>query len=95
GGGLSRAAIAGSFVILDFPTKGARSAEPTTVYNEGLSGALYLDRVEEVRAYAGVWSTLTAQALSVQESRALMQEIKERHHDRIHRRDLAEEQPQQ
>ncbi|MFJ6195633.1 helix-turn-helix domain-containing protein, partial [Micromonospora sp. NPDC092111] len=63
GGGLSRAAIAGSFVILDFPTKGARSAEPTTVCNEGLSGALYLDRVEEVRAYAGVWSTLTAQAL--------------------------------
>ncbi|WP_082106359.1 helix-turn-helix domain-containing protein [Micromonospora haikouensis] len=78
---LSQAAIAGSFVILDFPTNGARSAEPTTVYNEGLSGALYIDRLEEVRAYAEVWNTLTHQALSVEESRKLMQAIKERNHD--------------
>ena len=40
---LSDVAVAGNFVILDFPTHGARSAEPTTVYNEGLCGALYLD----------------------------------------------------
>ncbi|MEU7619584.1 helix-turn-helix transcriptional regulator [Micromonospora rifamycinica] len=80
GTGLSEAAIAGSFVILDFPTRGARSAEPTTVYNEGLSGALYLDRLEEVKAYAEVWSTLTAQALSVEDSQKCMQEIKEEHH---------------
>ncbi|TNH22432.1 helix-turn-helix domain-containing protein [Micromonospora orduensis] len=79
--GLSRAAIAGSFVILDFPTSGARSAEPTTVYNEGLSGALYLDRLEEVRAYAEVWNTLTTRALSAEDSCRLMREIKERHHD--------------
>lgn len=78
---LSQVAIAGSFVILDFPTNGARSAEPTTVYNEGLSGALYIDRLEEVRAYAEVWNTLTSQALNVEESRKLMQGIKERHHD--------------
>lgn len=78
---LSQVAIAGSFVILDFPTNGARSAEPTTVYNEGLSGALYIDRLEEVRAYAEVWNTLTRQALSVEESRKLMQVIKERYHD--------------
>jgi len=77
---LSQVAIAGSFVILDFPTNGARSAEPTTVYNEGLSGALYIDRFEEVRAYAEVWNTLTRQALSVEESRKLMQEIKGRNH---------------
>ncbi|MFI7022802.1 helix-turn-helix domain-containing protein [Micromonospora sp. NPDC049900] len=78
---LSQAAIAGSFVILDFPTNGARSAEPTTVYNEGLSGALYIDRLEEVRAYAEVWNTLMHQALGVEESRKLMQEIKEEDHD--------------
>ncbi|MFY1650935.1 helix-turn-helix domain-containing protein [Solwaraspora sp. WMMB762] len=78
---LSQVAIAGSFVILDFPTNGARSAEPTTVYNEGLSGALYIDRLEEVRAYAEVWNALTRQALSVEESRKLMQEIKGRNHD--------------
>ncbi|MET8259023.1 helix-turn-helix transcriptional regulator [Micromonospora sp. NPDC005205] len=77
---LNRAAIAGSFVVLDFPTKGARSAEPTTVYSEGLSGALYLDRLDEVRAYAEVWNTLKEQALSLEDSCKLMQEIKERHH---------------
>ncbi|GIJ28949.1 transcriptional regulator [Micromonospora qiuiae] len=78
---LSDVAVAGNFVILDFPTQGARSAEPTTVYNEGLSGALYLDRVAEVRAYAEVWNQLSAEALSVEESRTLMRRIKERHHD--------------
>ncbi|MET8352367.1 helix-turn-helix transcriptional regulator [Micromonospora sp. NPDC005206] len=79
GSRLSQVAVAGNFVILDFPTTGARSAEPTTVYSEGLSGALYLDRIEEVRAYAEVWKTLTSEALSVQESRKLVQDIKERH----------------
>ncbi|MET8283460.1 helix-turn-helix transcriptional regulator [Micromonospora sp. NPDC005174] len=81
GEGLSRAAIAGSFVMLDFPTSGARSAEPTTVYKEGLSGALYLDRLEEVIEYAEVWNGLTARALSADDSCRLMREIKERHHD--------------
>ncbi|MEV4491945.1 helix-turn-helix transcriptional regulator [Micromonospora coxensis] len=78
--GLNRVCVSGSFVILDFPTKGARSAEPTTVYNDGLSGALYLDRVDEVREYAEEWNTLAAQALSVEESRELMREVKERRH---------------
>ena len=81
GRGLSDVAVAGNFVILDFATYGARSAEPTTVYNEGLSGALYLDRVAEVRAYAEVWNQLNAEALSVEDSRTLMRRIKERHRD--------------
>ncbi|MGC4812515.1 helix-turn-helix domain-containing protein [Micromonospora sp. DT228] len=80
-GTITQVVVSGGFVILDFPTNGARSAEPTTVYNEGLSGALYLDRVDEVRTYAEVWNALTAQALSVEESRKLMQGIKERQHD--------------
>ncbi|MEU7572546.1 helix-turn-helix transcriptional regulator [Micromonospora sp. NPDC049240] len=81
GGAITYIVVSGGFVILDFPTKGARSAEPTTVYNEGLSGALYLDRTDEVRTYAEVWKALAAQALGVAESRKLMQEIKERHRD--------------
>ncbi|MBX7268288.1 helix-turn-helix domain-containing protein [Micromonospora sp. Llam7] len=80
-GKLNRAAVAGSFVILDFPVKGARSAEPTTVYNESLSGALYLDRRDEVRAYAEVWNQLSAAALSTEESRTLLRRIMERHHE--------------
>jgi transcriptional regulator with XRE-family HTH domain len=77
---LIQSAIAGSFVILDFPTKGIRSAEPTTVYNECLSGALYLDRLDEVRAYAEAWKTLTANALGEDDSRKLMATIKETRH---------------
>ncbi|WP_405095513.1 Scr1 family TA system antitoxin-like transcriptional regulator [Micromonospora sp. NBC_01412] len=80
-GTITQVVVSGGFVILDFPTNGARSAEPTTVYSEGISGALYLDRLDEVRTYAEVWNALTAQALSVEESRQRMQEIKERHHD--------------
>ncbi|WFE39628.1 helix-turn-helix transcriptional regulator [Micromonospora sp. WMMD998] len=81
GGAITYMVVSGGFVILNFPTKGARSAEPTTVYSEGLSGALYLDRLDEVRTYAEVWKGLAAQALSVEESRKLMQRIKERHRD--------------
>ncbi|MFJ6199709.1 helix-turn-helix domain-containing protein [Micromonospora sp. NPDC092111] len=73
-------AVAGSFVILEFPTRGARSAEPTTVYKEGLTGALYLDRTEEVRSYAEAWAALAGDALSEDESLALLTEIKERTH---------------
>ncbi|WP_091659188.1 DUF5753 domain-containing protein [Micromonospora auratinigra] len=44
-------AVAGSFVILDFPaTKGGRTApEPSVVYSESLTGALYLDKPAELR----------------------------------------------
>jgi len=80
-GRLTQVVVSGGFVILDFPTVGARSAEPTTVYNEGLSGALYIDRLEEVRVYAEVWKTLTSQALSVEQSRKLLHGIKEKHDD--------------
>lgn len=73
-------AVAGSFVILEFPTNGTRSAEPTTVYHEGLSGALYIDRVEEVRMYGEAWNSLAGNALSEDDSRKLMMEIKERAH---------------
>ncbi|TDC85308.1 XRE family transcriptional regulator [Micromonospora sp. KC606] len=71
-------AVAGSFVILEFPNKGARSAEPTTVYKEGLTGALYLDRTEEVRNYAEAWTALAGNALTEDESRELLMEIKEK-----------------
>jgi hypothetical protein len=52
---LHRAAVAGSFAIMDFPTVGARAAEPSTVYSESLTGALYLDKAAEVRTFADAW----------------------------------------
>lgn len=71
-------AVTGSFVVLEFPNNGTRSAEPTTVYHEGLSGALYLDRPDEVRSYAEAWNCLVTNSLSEETSRKLMMEIKEK-----------------
>jgi transcriptional regulator with XRE-family HTH domain len=66
------ASAAGSFVILDFPSVGSRPPEPTTVYSENLTGALYLDKPGEVAAYAEVWETLDALALGARESEDLI-----------------------
>jgi hypothetical protein len=60
---LHYASFAGSFTILDFPEVGLRKAEPTTVYVEGVTGALYLDEPEEVDTFEWVWSELDRVAL--------------------------------
>jgi hypothetical protein len=66
--GPHRAAGCGQFTILDFPAVGAESPEPTTVYCENLTGALYLDRPTEVRAYESTWADLEGIALSQDET---------------------------
>ncbi|MEH1057150.1 helix-turn-helix transcriptional regulator [Micromonospora sp. CPCC 206171] len=70
-------AVAGSFVLLDFPaTKGGRATpEPSVVYSESLTGALYLDKPEELRAYEDVWKGLDALALGQAESRDMIKRI--------------------
>ncbi|MEV6368170.1 helix-turn-helix transcriptional regulator [Micromonospora musae] len=70
-------AVAGSFVILDFPlSKGGRAApEPSVVYSESLTGALYLDKVDELQAYQKVWNGLEALALREAESRDMIKRI--------------------
>src|SRR5262249_43074424 len=50
-----RALLAGAFVILSFPTEGARPAEPSIVYSESLTGALYLDKDKEISTYEADW----------------------------------------
>ncbi|GAB3149017.1 helix-turn-helix transcriptional regulator [Micromonospora sonneratiae] len=57
----------GAFVILEFPTANGRG-EPTTVYSDGLTGGLYLDRPDEIAAYDRAWQVLDALALSPDES---------------------------
>ncbi|MGK5519018.1 helix-turn-helix domain-containing protein [Micromonospora sp. URMC 107] len=77
-------AVAGSFVILDFPpTKGGRAApEPSVVYSESLTGALYLDKPDEMAAYDRVWRGLDALALGEAESRDMIKRlIGEMRHD--------------
>ncbi|MBQ0992884.1 helix-turn-helix domain-containing protein [Micromonospora sp. H61] len=70
-------AVAGSFVVLEFPaTKGGRAApEPSVVYSESLTGALYLDKPDELRAYEDVWKGLDALALGQADSRDMIKRI--------------------
>jgi hypothetical protein len=70
-------AVAGSFVILDFPsTKGGRAApEPSVVYSESLTGALYLDKPDELAAYERVWRGLDGLALGEAESKDMIKRI--------------------
>ena len=70
-------AVAGSFVVLDFPTtKGGRAApEPSVVYSESLTGALYLDKPDELAAYERVWQGLDALALGEAESTDMIKRI--------------------
>jgi hypothetical protein len=73
--GPHRAAGSGQFTILDFPAVDAASPEPTTVYCENLTGALYLDKTADVDAYRSIWGELVDTALDQGESDALIQEI--------------------
>ena len=66
------ASVAGSFVIMEFPPVGTRQTEPPTVYIEGLTGALYLDKPAEVATYADQWEMLSERALSTRESEDLI-----------------------
>jgi hypothetical protein len=77
--GLHRAAMAGgSFVILDFSPDGAHP-EPSTVYSDGLTGALYLDKPQEIAAYSTVWDSIVSSALDETASKRLITAIAEEH----------------
>ncbi|MGW3794940.1 helix-turn-helix domain-containing protein [Micromonospora arida] len=72
----------GTFVLLDFPQAfGRASTEPTTVYLENITGALYLDKPAEVAAFEHVWSDLEALASGEAESEKMITSITEEHHD--------------
>ncbi|SCL25682.1 helix-turn-helix domain-containing protein [Micromonospora inyonensis] len=65
-------ALAGTFMMLDFPPGNRSTPQPPVIYCESLTGALYLDRPEEVGAYERVWSSLDALALGAGESKHLI-----------------------
>ncbi|GIJ27425.1 transcriptional regulator [Micromonospora qiuiae] len=80
--GLHFGAVAGAFVMLDFPLRNRVEPEPSVVYSESLTGALYLDRKDEIAIYEEVWASLTSLALDEQQSRQLINKIaREVHHD--------------
>ncbi|UED84086.1 helix-turn-helix domain-containing protein [Streptomyces profundus] len=68
--------VSGPFLVLRFPkTADGGDSEPPTVYSEGLTGGLYLDKPAEVEqfetAYRGIWEA----ALDEQGSRRLLAEV--------------------
>jgi len=80
GAGVHRAAMTGgSFIILDFAGDSRRRPEPTTVYSDGLTGALYLDKPREVAAYNAVWSSLATSCLDEEASCTLITAIAKEH----------------
>src|SRR5882724_5746430 len=57
--GFHQGVLAGSFVILRFPANGdGRDSEPPTVYSDGFTGALYLDKPAEIDRYAPAFSAI-------------------------------------
>jgi len=59
---------AGSFTVMDFYPVGMRTPDPSTIYYEGMTGALYIDRPEEVDTYLHRWNRLNREAMSPQGS---------------------------
>jgi transcriptional regulator with XRE-family HTH domain len=73
--GVHRAALTGGgFILLDFSPNG-RAAEPSVVYSDGLTGALYLDKPQEVTAYNEVWASIQELCLDENETRKLIDSI--------------------
>lgn len=62
--GLHHGLMSGPFVILRFPTNGdGRETEPPTVYVDGFTGALYLDKPNEIERYNGAFQAIRDVAL--------------------------------
>jgi transcriptional regulator with XRE-family HTH domain len=73
--GPHRGSVAGEFVLLNFPPGRRTTPEPSVVYSESLTGALYLDRPEEFAAYERVWSALESSALDESQSMNMINKI--------------------
>jgi len=71
--GVHPGVMSGPFVILRFPAGGdGRDTEPATVYKDGFTGALYLDKPQEVERYARAFGTILEACLDEDASRSLI-----------------------
>ena len=62
--GLHHGIMSGPFVILRFPLNGdGKETEPPTVYVDGFTGALYLDKPAEIERYAQAFTDIWETAL--------------------------------
>lgn len=76
GVGLHNGALSGPFVILRFPLSGTgQETEPPTVYVDGFTGALYLDKAREIDRYDAAFASIWESALDEKASRELITEV--------------------
>jgi transcriptional regulator with XRE-family HTH domain len=76
--GVHPGVMSGPFVILRFPAGGdGRDTEPATVYKDGFTGALYLDKPQEVERYARAFGSIQAACLDEDASRSLIHQAAE------------------
>jgi len=62
--GLHHGVMSGSFVILWFPVNGdGKELEPPTVYVEGFTGSLYLDKPREIERFGAAFDSIWGSAL--------------------------------
>ena len=67
--GLHYGIMSGPFVILRFPLNGdGRASEPPTVYVDGFTGDLYLDKAKEIDRYDEAFNGMWLAALDEQAS---------------------------
>jgi len=72
--GLHHGIMSGPFVILRFPTTpDGQDTEPPTVYEEGFTGALYLDKPPEIARYDAAFTSIKRSALDQAGSRNLIE----------------------
>jgi hypothetical protein len=77
--GLHHGLMSGPFVVLRFPLNGdGKESEPPTVYVDGFTGDLYLDKPHEVQSYADAHANIAGSSLDGATSmRFILQAAKE------------------
>ncbi|WP_075824614.1 helix-turn-helix domain-containing protein [Streptomyces acidiscabies] len=74
--GLHLGVMSGAFGILRFPLNGeGRPTEPPTVYADGYTGELYLDKPKEVARYDAAFTSIWNTALDDRATRDLISEV--------------------
>ena len=67
--------MSGPFEILRFPLNGdGRASEPPTVYVDGFTGDLYLDKQKEIQRYDAAFADIWSASLNEKASQDLLRQ---------------------
>ena len=74
--GLHYGIMSGPFVLLEFPVNGnGQQTEPPTVYVDSFTGALFLDKPNEIERYSEAFKDMWTAAISASESRNFIADV--------------------